>query len=137
MTRLSRTLALLMVLQACLVSAMPAGVLCVSRGDHVALETTEWRCCQTGDHAGRDEHGVAADSAPGDSCGLCVDVTLPDSTAIAAGELAIPTPPAVMTAWAPVQVAAAPLTLRLRSQAALSPTPPPALQALRTVVLTC
>ena len=92
-------------------------------------------CCHPEDHA--DEPTTTVLAPTDDCCGPCVDIPLIAAPpAVFDDDLDLTFEPSVLTATLPALLIVAPAP-RLEQRPSTPPSPPHALSALRTVVLTC
>ena len=141
MNRLLTALTLLLTLPAAVVLSASGGVLCVSEGGHVAFEIAAADCCDGDAHAAEAASATVVHAPEADCCGPCTDLSFrapPPMTPRSDQHVAT----APVPAWTPVVLPG----LRLRPARPVNaavhplrgaPLVPPALSALRTVVLTC
>ena len=161
MTLPHRILTLVLTLQVTAAWALPTGVLCVAGDGHLALKSIESDCSHPGGHADEhghghghenerghpavDDHSHARDHAHGATaigseahgCHPCVDVELIDEPpAQSAGSDEIE-PPSLFVIAHPTVGSLRPVGTSACRGIAPTPSPPPGLRALRTIVLTC
>jgi hypothetical protein len=139
--------------------ALPAGVLCVADDGHLAFKSIESACSHPGGHAHEHGHGHDHDvghahgtghshahdhahAAPaveteGHGCHPCVDVALVDEPPAQASGSELVEPPSLPLIVHPAVGSVPPVVASRSHDIAPAPSPPPALLALRTIVLTC
>lgn len=157
MTIARRILAIMLALQVTSAWALPAGVLCVADDGHLALKDEATESSHQGGHSHGTEHSHHAveshaearshahdhahsswsSAADEHHCHPCVDVALVDEPPVQkTGNDDAAAPPSLTAVHPAVgsTISNSPWSTRVVVE---PPSPPPALRALRTVVLTC